>query len=269
MENLRNQISNFMMHEETPVETVIGNHSIKEVITEIESILKNEDSEAISHTLGFVRDAALYQHPHRDTFREELRSSTVWEQLEKLLRSSNFYLRGNTIYTIAKFAEKSKAYLLLEAFPYYFQHDPIHLPSLLFELLWLSHEWNWDLLNQIVTADNYLQRWSLCQVIDDRGDTLEVVKKFLQLLELLKRDAHPLIAAEAQWRFERITVKLGSKLSKPEWRQEVKRIAKLEPKLTFEKAAMQFMQSRQNYTIEEFDGFLVSSTENSWSIDRK
>lgn len=245
------------MHEETPVESILGQYSLDEVFKEIDSILKTSEPEAIVRTLGFVRDANLYQHPFRDVFQEHLASSKIWDDLHDLLRAPDFSLRGNAIYTIGKLTNRDRAYLLSEAFPFYLENDPINLPRLLLELLWLTNEWNWGFVERVAASEHYLVRWSLCQLLDESGNSTETLSRFLGILAQLKCDSHPLVAAEANLRFERVNVKLAPKLQKAEWRKEVKRIASLEPKVVFESAAMQFMRNRSNYSLGDFEGFVT------------
>ena len=131
------------------------------------------------------------------------------------------------------------------------------MPFLIHELVWLKNEWNWSFIQKTATAKHFLQRWSLCQVLDDGGNPTEIAKRFLEILAQLKTDPHPLLAAEATLRFERIKIKLGPQLSKSEWRKEVKRISNLEPRITFEFAGMQFMREKTDYTLAEYDCFVT------------
>ena len=248
------------MPEETPIESILGRYGVANVFQEIESILSGNESEAIIHTLGFVRAADLYQHPFRDGFHEYLTSSQIWAALAKLLQRSNFGVRSAAIYTVGKLAQTERAYLLSEAFPFFLDCDPINLPKLLFELVWLTREWNWGFIEEITEAKHYLKRWSLCQILDDSGESTETLSRFASVLRKLKCDSHPLIADEATFRLERVDVKLKPKLPKAEWRQEVKRISSLEPKDTFEFTAMRFISDRSDYTLDEFDQFVSAST---------
>jgi hypothetical protein len=255
--NLRQQLGEFLIHEETPVESILAHHPLENVFQEIESILRKSGPEAVARTLCFIRDANLYQHPFRDAFQEKLATSRIWEALRDLLHSSDFGVRNNAIYTIGKLTNRERAYLLVDAFPFYLENDPINLPKLLFELVWLTNEWNWTLVERIADAQHYLVRWSLCQVLDDSGGSTETLSRFLGILAKLKCDSHPFVAAEANLRFERVNVKLGPKLEKAEWRKEVKRISSLQPKITFESAAMQFMRNRSDYSLDDFDRFVT------------
>lgn len=245
------------MHEETPVESILANHSLEDVFEEVDSILRTPEPEAVAHTLGFIRDANLYQHPFRDAFRDHLATSKIWGRLPALLQASDFVVRRSAIYTIGKLTNRDRAYLLSDAFPFYLENDPINLPGLLLELLWLTNEWNWGFVEQVAAAGHYLVRWSLCSVLDVSGNSVETLNRFLGILTQLKCDSHPLVAAEANLRFERVNVKLGPKLPKPEWRKEVKRISSLQPVVTFESVAMQFMRDRSNYSVDEFDRFVA------------
>jgi len=247
------------MHEETPVDSILSLHSFEEIFLEIDSILKSETPENVVHTLGFIRDANLYEHPFREGFREHLSSANLWESFQTLLKAPNFNVRGNAIYTVGKLTNRDRAYLLSDAFSFYLANDPLNLPRLLSEHLWLTNKWNWDWVERIASADHYLKRWSLCQVIDDDGSDEETKRCFMEVLPRLKSDANFFVASEAKFRFERVKVKLEPKLSKSEWRKEVKRIASLEPKMTFEWTAMRFMQNRLDYTLAEFDQFVKNS----------
>ena len=245
------------MHEETPVESILSHHTLEDVFQEIDSILRASEPKAVANTLGFVRDANLYRHPFRDAFQEYLTTSKIWENLQDLLQTPNFGVRSSAIYTIGKLTNRDRAYLLSDAFPFYLENDPINLPNLLLELLWLTNEWNWGFVGRVAADKHYLVRWSLCQMLDDSGNSTETQGRFLGILAQLKCDSHPLVAAEANLRFERVNVKLGPKLQKSEWRKEVKRISSLEPKVTFESAAMQFMHTRSDYCLDEFDRFIA------------
>jgi hypothetical protein len=243
------------MHEETPVDSILSPHSFEEVFAEIESILETESPENIPHALGFIRDANLYDHPFREGFRNYLATARTWEIFRDLLKAPNFLVRCNTIYTIGKITDRSRAYLLGDAFPYYLERDPINLPRLLCEHTWLTKKWNWDWLEQIAVADHYIKRWSLCEIPDHFGLD-EADRPFLEVFTQLKSDTNPLVAAEANFHFEQIKLELGPKLPKAEWRKEVKRINSLEPKVLFESTAMRFMQNRTDYNLEEFDRFV-------------
>jgi hypothetical protein len=244
------------MHEETPVDSILSPYSLEQVFLEIDSILTNETPENVIHTLGFVRDANLYEHPFRDGFREHLASAKIWEIFRDLLKAPNFGIKNSTIYTIGKLTNRDRAYLLSDVFPYYLEKDPINLPRLLSEHLWLTNKWNWDFVERVASAEHHLKRWSLCQILDDDGNNEETKRRFLGVLARLKSDTNSLVASEANFRFERIKVKLGQKLPKAEWRKEVKRIANLEPKILFEWTAMRFVQNRSDYTLDEFDQFV-------------
>jgi len=258
MSNLRQQLCDFTMHEETPVESILSSHSMENVFNEVYLILRTAPPEAVANTLTFVRDAHRYPHPFRDDFQKHLAVSDVWESLQMLLRAPNFCLRNSAIYTIGKLTCKDRSHLLSDAFPFYLANDPINLPNLLFELLWLTNEMNWSFIEQISTSSHYLKRWSLCQVLDESGDSTETLNRFDIILARLKTDPHPLIAAEAAFRFERVRAKLGPKLPKAEWRKEVKRISSLEPRISFFFTANQFMRDRSDYSLDDFDRFVAS-----------
>jgi len=196
MSELNQQLRDFVMHEETPVESILAPHALEVVFNEIKSLLESENAEAIIHVLGFVRDASLFPHPFHDPFRAHLNSSTVWQSFHRLLQYPNFSVRGNVIYTIGKLTYRDRSCLLSEAFPFFLEKDPINLPRLLLELVWLTNEWHWNLLERVASADHYLRRWSLCEILDDNGASPEALNRFAGILGILKADKHPRVAAE-------------------------------------------------------------------------
>lgn len=258
VDNLRRQLGEFLAHEMTPVDRILGQHTMEHVFQEIETILRSTELEAIGHVLGFVRDASGYEHPFREAFREHLAHSPLWGTLRDLLRAPLVHVRKDAIYTIGKLCCKEQAYLLSDAFPFYFDRDPINLPGLLSELEWLTHVWRWDFIEQIAAAEHYLFRWGLCEVFGQWSSEPREADRWLATMGRLKCDPNLLVAAEATWLVERIMVKRRPKLPKPQWRQEVKRIKAMEPKLTFGMTTIQFMNARWlgDYTLDEFDRFV-------------
>ena len=256
MSELRQHLAGFLMHEGTPVDSILGHHTLEKVFQEIHSILSDGEPKSIVHTLGFIRDANLYGHPFRQAFQQCLAESKIWEALQHLLQAPDFGVRRSAIHTVGKLGNRDRAYLLSDAFPFYLENDPINIRRLLLELLWLTNDWNWGFVQRVAAADHYLVRWSLCQVLDDSGSSTEILRRFLGILAKLKLDVHPLVAAEASLRFERVHVKLGPRLERSEWRKEVQRIATLQPKVIFESAAMQFMRDRSDYCLDDFDRFI-------------
>ena len=257
MNPLRQQIGEFLAHEITPVDAIIGEHSIAEVFEEIEAILTGNDSERVLHAQGFIRDASMYKHAARDAFRNYLSHSRIWDHFREFLIAPDFYLRRTTIYSIGKLCYKERAHLLVDEFPFFLQNDPLNLPRLLFELSWLTNAIRWDFFEQIKNARHFAQRWSLCVMLDDDGQPEEDMKRVLAFLQELKADSNSFVANEAAYRFERVKVKLGPKLPKKDWRKEVKRIAGLEPQILFEPISMRFMNERTDYTILEFEQFVL------------
>ena len=242
------------MHEETPVESIIALQGPEATCGEIVAVLQLNDPASAVRVLSFVRDASLSQHQFRDEFRECLKNSVIWDAFRRLLEHPNFAVRSSVIYTIGKLYYRERSYLLSEAFPFFLNQDPINLPGLLQELKWLTNTWPLDFLNRVVSSDHYLRRWSFCNFLDSYME--DTLYEFQDLLKILKQDSNPWVAAEANYRFERIVVKLGPKLPKQEWRKEIKRIEALEPKVTFERAAMKFMANREDYTLDEFHNFV-------------
>ena len=256
MNNLRRSLCSFRIQEETPVECIFNDHSMESVFQEIKLILENAEPMEVSHVLCFIRDANLFKHTFRDAFQTYLATADIWDEFRKLLVVPNFAVRRGTIYTIGKLTNRNRSGLLAEAFPFYLERDPLNLPSLQLEHLWLTNKWNWDFIQQVATAQHYLKRWSICQLLDEVGNSPETSEAFLAILTKLINDTNPHVAAEANLRFERIKIKLEPKLAKPEWRKEVRRIALLQPRVTFESAAMSFMQNRDDYNLDEFDRYV-------------
>ncbi len=205
--HLRKQLRQFCAHEITPVDQIIGHNSTSEVLQAANSNLQSARSAGIMNTLGFIRDAALYSHPLKNSFRRELAKSEIWHRLRELLYHKHSVVRSNTIYTIGKLTFRPKAKLLVEAFPHYLKTDPVNLAGLMSELRWLTGRWNWTLINQIAAAPHFLQRWSLCSASYDQTHSPSDRARFEALFQKLSNDSTSVLAAEAVFRCESLMVK--------------------------------------------------------------
>jgi hypothetical protein len=229
------------------------------IFRETEKILQEGNPDAIVNTLGFIKDATLYEHADRASFRQRLASAPIWELFQKLLLAPHCHLRGQVIITIGKLGFKEHAHLLLDAFPFYFENDPINLESIFWEHRWLTGSLQWRRMRLVAASDHYLKRWSLCAFLDD-GLCLKQTKSCMSVLSRLKNDPHPLVAAEANWILKRSALETEKGLPEAKRRRELERIFGHRPSVTFDDASMRFMNSWANkgktdYTLEEFDRF--------------
>jgi hypothetical protein len=259
---LQQRLAQFSFHEETPVQSVIGDCSVDEVFSEVIDILMDNDEKSILRALRFIRDASLYPHSYRDRVQEKLANSAVWKRLEELLHVPNVQIRSQTIYTVGKLSHRDRAHLLSEAFPFYLRSDPLNLPSLLLELHWLKTEWPWHLLECLAGARHYLQRWSLCSVSEHVHGDSATMDRFLGVFSPSATDSHALVAGEAKWQIERLKLARGPSLPKKQWRSEVRRVAQLQPRFTFDMLSARFMENRVEYNLAEVDGFLNGLSQN-------
>ncbi len=203
---LRRSIRQFEAHEITPVDAVFGVHSIDEVLDNVDWNLRHCQVPGILNTLTFIRDASLYAHPLKRSFRKKLRNSVIWKELRKLLYHRHSGVRNNAIYTIGKLFYRNKAKLLIEAFPHYLKTDPVNLGGLMSELRWLTKRWNWRLLEQIAEAPHYLHRWSLCSNTYRDLHGSDDIQRFVILFQKLATDPHPKVSAEAACRYKVLQV---------------------------------------------------------------
>ena len=126
------------------------------------------------------------------------------------------------------------------------------------ELLWLTKEWNWNFVEKTAKAEHFSQRWSLCGSLrHGEADSSEIKQQILEVLSHLKNDPIPVVAAEANFLYERIKIKIGPKLPKADWRKEIERISNLEPRHRFEIMAMDFMRNKTDYTLAEFESYVT------------
>jgi len=258
MSTFREQLADSTPCSGTEVEAILENRSIPSVLQDLNLILNSEEITEILHALIFLRDAALYSHRLHEPFRKHLLASPIPETLRNLLQSPSRAVRRNSIYTIGKLTFREHASFLSDAFPFYLDHYPLEMPGLLSELAWLTGELNWEFVQQVASSENRCVRWSLCSALHSLGEREDRQVRSLHVLTSLTRDPYPFISAEARWLCERIKVKLGPKLPKPEWRREVKRISSLEPKVTFKRAVSQFLASNTHpdYSMRDLNQFL-------------
>lgn len=251
--SLRKQLRQFCAHEITPVDQIIGHNSPSDVLLAADTNLRNARSAGIVNTLGFIRDAALYAHPLKESFRRELARSAIWDRLRELLYHKHSVVRSNTIYTIGKLTFRPKAKLLVEAFPHCLKTDPINLVGLMSELRWLTGRWNWTLINQIATAPHFLQRWSLCSSTYDQTHSPSDRVRFEALFQKLSNDSTPVLAAEAVFRCESLMVKPRPS---DHLEHETKKASPVEPTTNFDAIANRFLFARKAYTFSQFERFV-------------
>jgi hypothetical protein len=111
--------------------------------------------------------------------------------------------------------------MLSNRFPVAMERDPILLPELVFEWLWLTrHRGLWSLLGRAASAPGYLTRWAVLEIAVSHGThgARRPSRRLLAFYERLVADEHPLVRAEAAWLLEeaRAGRSLGSPGATPE-----------------------------------------------------
>lgn len=248
------RLRSFEIHEETPVDSIMGNIPMEIIHRELADLLREFESDQIHAFLRFVRDSVNYTHSRRDEFIEALSNSMVCASIESLLQVPVYHVRGGTVYTLGKIGARRGGEMLRDRFRWFLERDPLNLPGLVFELSWLEKTLDWGLVDEILVAPHFLQRWSLCEILDHElsNDDVGCAKS---RLEILARDSSPRIADEARFLLKESEKPRPTELPVDFGTPEVESIHQ---PLLFHFAGNEFMRDRRDYVIEELERFIAS-----------
>lgn len=248
------RLRSFEIHEETPVDSIMGNVPMEIIYGELADVLREFESDQVHSYLRFVRDSVNYTHSRRAEFIEALSNSMVCDSIESLLQVPIYGVRGGAVYTLGKIRARRGAAMMRERFRWFLERDPLNLPGLVFELSWLEKTLDWGLIDEILVAPHFIQRWGLCGILEQELSSDEVGCAKSRL-EMLARDSSPRIVAEARFLLKASEKPRPTELPDDFGAAEVESIHQ---PLLFHFAGNEFMRDRRDYVIEEFERFIAS-----------
>lgn len=229
-------------------------------------VLRANDADAISDACLVPRDCALLaSSPRGDEFDAGLRESGALGQLEELLFADDHFIRAWVVYTLGKISATRSLPVLHKAFAAYRDADPLLVPSLISECIWLGAD-EWDLLDQASESPVYLTRWSIIDRLSGLdGAALDAdvyERRRLRYLEALRSEENRVVRDEATYLFQVLTTAIPRDLPRGERRRRRKALYALEPPMTFMTCSIRFNNhlhqlERRSYTVREFEDFIV------------
>ncbi len=190
--------------------SVIYENSVPDIVAAVCSLLmmhdgnQAEEKERVLKTCLFLRDLVINAPDHscRSEFREQLYDCDIPACLEALLKSSCFAIRDQAIFTLGKIYAQDSVAALQQYALMCKESDPLLLPSLLFEINWLSDEYQYDWIEQhLLTSPSYLTRWSVLMILDEIALLPEDKEwsRYCELVESLCYDSHIQVSREAKY----------------------------------------------------------------------
>lgn len=186
---------------------IFGAHELPDAVHSLEALLRSGDRERIVRAEAFIRDVVIYG-VHRQ-FTALLPHTGIFPALGQNLYAPDYLVRGLTIFTLGKITFPRNAPLLIDAFPWYLERDPIGIPSLVGELFWLSRaerRRRWEYFESIARSPHYLARWSFFEAAGEgwigeppKGRDARLRKRWMRRLA---QDPNQMVRREARSRLD-------------------------------------------------------------------
>ena len=179
--------------------------SVEELFAVLNQLLRSDDPDQVSITLGFIRDFMIMNRsPEREEISDRYPESSIVQTIEQLLFCPNHATRLNAIYTLGKTCSYSSVNVMTQAFHHFRDRDPILLPRLLGELGWLGGESFADCVMSMAESPLYITRWAsipmLSQFGDFHNDTM--YQRKLERFQQFRHDENSLIRQEAEYAYQ-------------------------------------------------------------------
>jgi hypothetical protein len=238
---------------------------IDDLFTAIVELLQSSDAKVQSQALFFARDFASWEtNEVRRTIRsKQYPGSIVVQAIEALLFSKNHFLRQQTGYALGKIYSYGSVPVMIEAFHWWRDRDPLMLPFYMGELGWLRAENYDELADSMISSPCFITRWASISCFAGTSKR-ECQRRF----DWLRNDQSELVRLEAEYdyRVHLFRARGGTEFSaEPVFQITPERAAidkQYEPAIKFTaiKVAFENNLSRNNqtdYTIEQLEAFIA------------
>jgi hypothetical protein len=224
-------------------------------------LLLSEDATRIWHTCALIQGLVLLRPPHDAcrSFRESYPRSSVVGALEGLVTAPDHRIRSHAVYTLGKTGSTHSLPVLRHAFHSLLEKDPLLLPSLASEILWLEKEHSLDLIDEALASGQYLTRWASFGIIQGLSDDRQLKTR---VCARLLGDSNSRVRAEAEYEQALLDHQANSdSMTKTARRAARREIERRRPPLCFANLDIAFgnylyHHSRRDYTVSELDQFV-------------
>lgn len=249
--------------------TIVTSTSVRELSAVICELLRSQDFETFSITCLFLRDSILFcsQESACQDFLEYYPNSSIVKTLESFLFIENCFIRRQVIYTLGKTCSYSSTDAMSQAFHLIKNKDPLLLPRLIGEMVWLGAENVWNLVEEMTINQDYITRWAaietLSQFVHNSQEQDEMVRIKYKFLQQLRQDLNTFVRSEAEYEYLRLKFSIeANTLPKAERKKKSKEIIKnYKPALSFDNVKVKFenylyANDRDRYSLKELEAFI-------------
>lgn len=235
--------------------------TITDLLTEM---VRHGDAKEVGDALLVVRDVVNYGM--LPEFMAYLPASGLFPILADGVYDDRLAVRDACIYTLGKLTFRENAPILAGAFPWYVERDPLLLPSLIGELVWLTNYANyWFYLEAAAAHASYLTRWASLDTTnrfgwDTRPDAADA-NRLEAFYERLAADPHPFVRPEAAHALAGLRLGWDARaLPRGERRRRYRALRAAAPPLTFLRLTSLFnhflhVLQQADYTVDLLDAF--------------
>ena len=249
---------------------IVNNLSFSEFEKNLSQLLKSSDRQIVSETCFVIRDLIVIYSNRYDEFAEfgkRYPESLIVKTVESLLFYENRNSVLDAIYTLGKTYSYSSIPTLNKAFYHFKDTDPFILSRLFCEMSWLGLENFWELIDSMISSDNYFTRWAAIQELpafieEDGEDKSILLDEKSKYLERLKQDSNKFVRIEAECRCKMIKFQtIEQDLPKKERNKKRKELEKeYDSILNFDSLSRDFSnylsyKKLQNYKLSQLEEF--------------
>lgn len=248
---------------------IVTSTSLSELFNVINKLLRSENYETFDLTCLFIRDLVLLGNRHDacKEFVENYPESSIVETLEHLLFCVNHFTRKQVIYTLGKTCSYSSVYAMNQAFDVLRDTDPLLLPKLIYEMVWLGTENFCELIENMITSQVYITRWATLETLSQFGDDAQAQDEIFQIkckfFEQLRQDSNILVRLEAEYKYQILEFRRDANAlpTKSQRQKKRKELERYKPDLCFDTIKSTFenylsINDLYQYSINELEAFI-------------
>ncbi len=246
---------------------VVSKSDFNSLVASLASLLRDKDEDIVGRACLFFRDLILFSSKSKvqADFVEKLKASEVVPQLETLLQSNNWFIRNHAIFALGKIISTASVPKLQRAFKDLRDSDPLILPALMFEILWIEKasglRRSWSMIDKCIDSPKFATRWSTVEFLplEESDKTSRDIQD--SWFAALRADSHPLVKAEAEFKYQLFSLR-RSHLTGPERRKQTKELREREPAVTFGILSRSFLNQLSkkqvySYSLPELEQYIV------------
>lgn len=242
---------------------LLAENGVGALCAALSTLLHADDEEAVRDACLVIRDGVMMaRHPRREEFWVRLTESGIIARLEALLFADSSNMRDTAAYTLGKIGSRASLPALVDALTVYRDTDPLLVPRLISEGIWLGAN-QWPLLAQALESPVYMTRWGILDILGalypERKKRDE--RRRVRYLETLRHDTQSLVRQEATYYVQAAALEPLRDRSAEEQRHGQEELSALEPPFTYMTCSIRFSNylhqaGRTSYTVRELEDFI-------------